>query len=117
MATCLRKILNVTGYDSRDDNGGERFIQYDPLRLASLPNNYERYFQFYVKRERKWAAKFMNWTVKWGIDAIAPSAISFHKIQPAVKMRRYEWLLYRMNNSALSTKDCEGYEQVPVANQ
>ena len=111
MAECLQSVLNVTGYDSRDDQERERFIQYDPLRLASLPNKEDKRFLSYVRRQKNWANEHLNWTTKWGMDSIAPSAVSFHKVQPAVKMRRYEWLFYRRNNTTLVSMDCDNNDK------
>lgn len=107
MGRCLQNVLNVTGFDSRDDQERDRFIQYDPLRRAGLPNPADRNFMRYVQQQNGWLQEHYNWTAQYGIDAIAPSAISFHMIQPATKMRRYERLLYRMHDEYYQKLDCE----------
>ncbi|KAG7340753.1 Fringe-like protein [Nitzschia inconspicua] len=106
MARCLRNMLNVTGLDSRDDQERDRFIQYDPLRRVALPNPSDRHFMRYVRLQNTWLAERHNWTAKYGIQSIAPSVISFHMIQPAVKMRRYDRLLYGAKDETYEKLDC-----------
>ncbi|KAG7340752.1 Fringe-like protein [Nitzschia inconspicua] len=106
MAHCLRNLLNITGLDSRDDQERDRFIQYDPLRRAALPNSADRTFMRFVRLQNTWLAEHHNWTAKYGIQSIAPSVISFHMIQPAVKMRRYDHLLYGAKDETYEKLDC-----------
>jgi glycoprotein-N-acetylgalactosamine 3-beta-galactosyltransferase len=117
---CLQKHLNLTGYDSRDEEGRERFFVYDPVKRAEvkspdearqmgvLISKSDRQLGTFIRRQIGWLETFKGWTPKYGIDAISRSAISFHKVQPASKMRRYERLLYRKHIPQFDIEDCGG---------
>lgn len=119
MGECLQKHLNVTGYDTRDTEERERFFVYDPLRRAAIKSPAEalrnggddRKFGTFVRRQIGWLHTTMGWTPKYGTGVISPTSISFHLVQPAVKMRRYERLFYRMRDAKLDELDCGGYRR------
>jgi hypothetical protein len=111
MGRCLQDYLNVTGYDTRDDEERDRFIWHDLIRRALVPNRDDRRFNAHIRQQTNWLKDNHNFTPKFGIDAIAPSLISFHKAQPAVTMKRYERLLYRKKDLLVHAMDCQnGYE-------
>lgn len=103
MGACLEEVLNVTGYDARDDDGRDRFIGIDPIVRASIGTESGIRPPQYLKKQFRWRARRYGWKTIYGIDAISPSAVAFHLIKPASKMRRYERLLYR---SHLDDVDC-----------
>lgn len=119
MGECLRKHLNLTGYDGvRDELGREQFFVYDPVERAKVLSPDEarhkgkviptgqRHLGTFIRRQIKWLETFKGWTPKYGLDAISRKAISFHRVSPASKMRRYDRLLYR--NPQLNHDDCGG---------
>jgi hypothetical protein len=122
MADCLEKYLNVTGYDSRDDQGGERFIPYDPIKRASIApffassekadksrksrtklDNLDEVKRVHLayRQQAIWRQMKHNWTQMFGINYVSPKAVSFHMVQPAIKMKRYEQLLYYKDDRSL----------------
>jgi hypothetical protein len=59
MADCLLNYMNVTGYDTRDDKGRERFIPYDPIASAGVLDSLSAVLQkdfsdfgFFVRAQR-----------------------------------------------------------------
>jgi glycoprotein-N-acetylgalactosamine 3-beta-galactosyltransferase len=110
MAYCLEMHLNVTGYDTRDDEERNRFFEHDVGRRVALKEalarNEDRVYGGYVRRQDKWLQTKHSWTPKNGIDCVSSSTISFHKVQPAIKMIRYERMIYRMRDERLDQLDC-----------
>mmetsp|Transcript_20378 Transcript_20378/g.36767 ORF Transcript_20378/g.36767 Transcript_20378/m.36767 type:complete len:116 (+) Transcript_20378:1-348(+) len=111
MGLCLRDVLNVTGYDARDSEGGERFISVDPILRATLrrrkkdePLQSGEQWKYYTRSQLRWQMRRFRWMPKYGVEAISPKAISFHLVKPAEKMKRYERLIYRMPH--YDEKDC-----------
>jgi hypothetical protein len=122
VAECLERHLNVTGYDARDEQEGERFIPYDPVQRALLQElsssevvveekkhsgprvrklNQTQSAQLQLRQQLAWLQIKHGWTPKYGADFLSPTAISFHMVQPAVKMRRYEQLIYHNNHGSM----------------
>ena len=96
----------------------ERFFWYDVVTRANLPsslkaenrNGKSKTSHQYMKRQYKWLQKHHNWTsIKYGSDVVSSSAVSFHMVKPAIKMKRYERLIYRMKNNNNGDKDCAKY--------
>jgi glycoprotein-N-acetylgalactosamine 3-beta-galactosyltransferase len=115
MADCLQRHLNVTGYDTRDEEERGRFFDHDVVRRADVKaqrvpvrgqRGEDRAFRGYIWRQNDWLQQKHSWTPKYGVDCVSPSAISFHKVQPAIKMRRYERMIYRMRDEKLDRLDC-----------
>ena len=99
LSKCMQKHLNITLLDTQDDEGADRFIQYDPVIRAFNPGNY-------VTWQGRLLNKRYNLTSREGLDSVSSSAISFHKVKPPVKMRRYERIFYRMQDQDLDRGDC-----------
>lgn len=108
IADCLERYLNVTGYDTRDDEERHRFFDLDVGRRADVKEwgNEDRGFSTYVRQQNEWLRRKHSYTPKYGIDCVSSSAISFHIVQPAIKMRRYERMIYRMRDERLDQLDC-----------
>lgn len=125
VAECLQRYLNVTGFDSRDDQERERFVPYDPVQRALLVHvlsneivddkkrdrgpkvrkrNQAQSAQLELHQQLTWLQRRHGWTPKYGADFLSPSAISFHMVQPAAKMRRYHELLYGKGNNIESSR-------------
>ncbi|KAL3905994.1 MAG: hypothetical protein SGILL_009457 [Bacillariaceae sp.] len=128
MAECLQQYLNVTGYDSRDGQGRERFISYDPIKLVSMQmssmessgiaNSQAKKQHPKVDkrsdREKEWLGLRQqgiwrqmkhNWTQQYGLEYVSSTAISFHMVQPAIKMHRYEQLFYHLRSNETFDED------------
>jgi hypothetical protein len=109
MGVCLKEILNVTGYDSRDEDGRARFLGVDPIIRALIGTTHRGKKSqrlpgaAYLQAQFKWQAKQYGWNATYGINSISPTAIAFHLIKTPSKMRRYERLLYRNH---LDSIDC-----------
>mmetsp|Transcript_14649 Transcript_14649/g.40714 ORF Transcript_14649/g.40714 Transcript_14649/m.40714 type:complete len:468 (-) Transcript_14649:580-1983(-) len=111
MGWCLRNVLNVTGYDSRDANGGERFVSVDPVMRAALRPRKKREKKFaepkkyFLRMQLRWQWRTLGWETQYFVQAISPGAISFHLAHPPAKMKRWERLFYRMSPT-YSEEDC-----------
>jgi hypothetical protein len=111
MGLCLRDVLNVTGYDSRDTEGRERFIGVDPIQRAAIrprkrkESIFGEQHKIYLRSQFRWQRRNFGWKTIYGVGAISPKAISFHLVKPAAKMKRFERLFYRMSPK-YSERDC-----------
>eukprot|EP00536_Pseudo-nitzschia_multiseries_P009513 jgi/Psemu1/200882/e_gw1.267.18.1 len=108
MGLCLRDVLNVTGYDSRDANGGERFIGVDLVDRAALPGQKNNRIDRFLRGQLRWQMKTYGWEIQYSEKAISPSVISFHLAKPPAKMKRFERLFYRMSPE-YSNQDCGNF--------
>jgi hypothetical protein len=111
MSQCLKKHLNLTGCDTRDEDERDRFIQYDVGRRARVPPTGVRpddpsWFPRFIQNQNDWLQIHHNWTAKYGPEAISPSAVTFHKVQPPFKMKVYERIFYRMKDENFNSLDC-----------
>ncbi|KAL3924605.1 MAG: hypothetical protein SGILL_000947 [Bacillariaceae sp.] len=102
MGVCLKAVLNVTGHDTRDLEGRERFFGVDPVLRAALRRRkrgepiFGEQYKVYLRSQLRWQQRRFGWSPIYGVEAISPQSISFHLVKPAVKMKRYERLIYRM---------------------
>lgn len=105
MGYCLQKVLNVTGYDSRDEQGRDRFFGVS-LVVRTLFDPQKGNVPKYLLQQFPWRRNNLGWTNPLlGTNAISPKAISFHLAKPPAKMKRLERLFYRMS-PALVKQDC-----------
>lgn len=115
VAECL-KGHNITGYDTRDDEEAGRFFMWDigleakvtTLDIPGLSES-EQSVATQIQLQKNYWQERHNFTPKHGIDSISSSAISFHYVKPAIKMRRYERMIYRMQDENLDQLDCGRY--------
>jgi hypothetical protein len=78
MGLCLRDVLNVTGYDSRDTEGRERFIGVDPIqRAAILPSKRgepRELYKTYLRSQFEWQKRKFGWNTIYGVGALSPKS-------------------------------------------
>jgi hypothetical protein len=101
---CLSKVLNVTGYDTRDKQGNDRFLGVDVMRQAMLqprqkirkPESYHRF----LWTQLEWRCLKHGWTPKFGPETISRELVSFHMVKTPEAMKRYHVLIYDEDKEA-----------------
>ena len=89
VAECLRKEWGVYPYDTKDDQGGERYMHKPPaFHLNHDPK----------KNWRHWYSK-VSINVKAGLDCCASNSVAFHEIRGDSMMRRIHAILYGKCNT------------------
>lgn len=84
VAQCLRNKINVFPYDTKDENGSERYMPFQPgHHYGFVPN---------PNMKNDWYIKY-SIDVKWGREHCAKKSVAFHYIDPQL-MRRMHALLY-----------------------
>lgn len=85
VATCFRK-QGIYAYETRDDNGGERYMPFAPghhLNYRPPKNN----------PENDWYMNYQVDTLRVGYDHCAEQSVAFHYIKPDM-MKRMHAILY-----------------------
>jgi glycoprotein-N-acetylgalactosamine 3-beta-galactosyltransferase len=93
MGECLWKVLNVTGYDARDEvTGGERFIGLEPIRYKTKESVHQTYLKKQFERRRDHYRGVI--APEYGVESLSRYLVSVHELKTPAKMKRYEQLLY-----------------------
>eukprot|EP00968_Pinguiococcus_pyrenoidosus_P021359 scaffold2769_cov253-Pinguiococcus_pyrenoidosus.AAC.2 len=87
MARCLRDTAGILPYDTRDEQGRERFHPFAPSP------------HFYWKpakpgQEKDWYEKYSVWGIGLGAKCCAPDSVSFHYLKRPAMVRHLYSLLY-----------------------
>ena len=99
-AYCLRRVLNVTGYDSRDSTGAHRFHQLmisvhaTQISPHITPGKRFKAQTRFIKQTLENMNQVLNWTSVWQQDYISNSSIAFHKHYNPYMLLRMDHLLY-----------------------
>jgi glycoprotein-N-acetylgalactosamine 3-beta-galactosyltransferase len=84
VAQCLRNKIRVFPFDTKDDEGGERYMPFQPAHHLTYkpPEN----------KKDDWYANY-SIDIKFGLDHCSSQSVAFHYIKPDL-MRRMHAILY-----------------------
>ena len=82
VAECLQEQWSIYPYDTKDDQGGERYMHYTPdFHLKHKKEDWDLYSDVSID-------------VKEGLDCCANNSVAFHEIPGDVEMKRIHAILY-----------------------
>jgi len=84
VAKCLREKINVIPYDTKDEDGGERYMPFQPQHHLT--------YEIPKGETDDWYAKY-SIDIKEGLDHCAAKSVAFHYIKPDL-MKRMHAILY-----------------------
>mmetsp|Transcript_22601 Transcript_22601/g.28520 ORF Transcript_22601/g.28520 Transcript_22601/m.28520 type:complete len:503 (+) Transcript_22601:104-1612(+) len=84
VAQCLRNKIKVFPFDTKDDEGGERYMPFQPGHHLT--------YRAPADKKSDWYANY-SINIKFGLDHMSAQSVAFHYIKPPL-MKRMHAILY-----------------------
>jgi hypothetical protein len=106
VAWCFYHMLNISGIDTRDETGAQRYHPMSAEMHAKFPAQ-KTYGppSFMVRKTKEHMEKEFGFPILYGLDDISTSSVAFHFLKTPVEIRRYEMLLYGTGREQCNDSD------------